>query len=337
MLGATRTSSEPVASTMPSSGEAHSLAPSKIRALVVGYGSIGRRHAEVLQNLGCDVALVSRRADILDGIDLPGFSAIALALNAHTPDYVVIANETARHRDALTELANNGFTGRVLVEKPLFTHPESISKLPFAALGVGYNLRFHPAVQAFKRALNGRHALTVEASVGQYLPEWRPGSDYRQSYSASTERGGGVLRDLSHEIDLLLWLFGTASELTALGGRVSALEIESDDAWSVLIRQARSSMTCLHLDYLHRPGRRLLSATTADISLDLDLIAGTLMVNGDQQVFPTERNTTIAAMHTAMLGTDTNPVVCDLAEATAVLDTISAVERSAAERVWTRP
>lgn len=303
------------------------------RALVIGFGSIGRRHAEVLQALGCAVAVVSRRAAAWDD-PLPAFATVDAALEAHAPAYVVVADETARHRETLERLGAAGFRGRVLVEKPLFAAPEPLPPLPFSAVGVGYNLRFHPAVQAFAEALGGRRALTVEATVGQYLPDWRPGTDYRQSYSASRARGGGVLRDLSHEIDLLIWLFGAPGELTAMGGRVSGLEIESDDAWSALLRQPGSAMTGLHLDYLHRPGRRLLSATTEDASLDLDLIASTLTVNGERRSYPTERNASFAAMHAAMLAEDAPGEVCDAETGLAVLQTIAAVERSARDRAW---
>lgn len=304
-----------------------------VHALLVGFGSIGRRHRDVLNAMGCATAIVSRRAHDLTE---PGtYTTLADALADHEPEYVVVADETARHHETLTALAALGFRGRVLVEKPLFDQPAAIPDNGFAALGVGYNLRFHPAVQALRDALGGTSALTVNASVGQHLPDWRPGTDYRLSYSADPARGGGVLRDLSHELDLLIWLFGPPSDVVAMGGRVSSLEITSDDAWSALLRQPGSAMTAVHLDYLHRPGRRQVSINTEDRSLDLDLIAGTLTVNGRTESFSSERNVSLHAMHAAMLteGRD----VCDGATAAMVMRTVAAMEASATAGRWVVP
>jgi len=303
------------------------------RALVAGYGSIGRRHGDVLESLGCETAVLSRRAEAIG--ERTAFATLAEALESHRPDYVVVADETSRHHATLSALAEAGFGGRVLVEKPLFAAPAALPDNGFAALGVGYNLRFHPAVQALRAALGNRPALTVEASVGQYLPDWRPGTDYRHAYSADAVRGGGVLRDLSHELDLLVWLFGAPEAMVAMGGRVSALEIDSDDAWSALLRQPGSAMTTLHLDYLHRPGRRVMSVTTADCSLDLDLIAGTLTVNGRTEAFSNERNASLCAMHSAMLNDGRD--VCDAPAADAVMRAIAAIEASAATERWVAP
>lgn len=304
-----------------------------VRALVIGFGSIGRRHGEVLDSLGCETAVLSRRAEAIG--ERTAFATLAEALERHRPDYVVVADETSRHHATLSALAAAGFGGRVLVEKPLFAAPAALPHHGFAALGVGYNLRFHPAVRALRHALDNHAALTVEASVGQSLPDWRPGTEYRTSYSADPARGGGVLRDLSHELDLLVWLFGAPEAVVAMGGRVSALEIDSDDAWSALLRQPGSAMTTLHLDYLHRPGRRVMSVTTAEQSLDLDLIAGTLTVNGRAEAFSTERNASLRAMHSAML-TDGQDV-SDAATAGAVLRAIAAIEASATAGRWVVP
>ncbi len=303
------------------------------RALVVGYGSIGRRHCDILASLGCQTAVLSRRADTISG--RPAFARLADALDRHRPDYVVVADETSRHHATLSALAATGFSGRVLVEKPLFAAPAAMPEHDFAALGVGYNLRFHPAVRALRDALGDHPALTVEASVGQHLPDWRPGTDYRRSYSADAARGGGVLRDLSHELDLLVWLFGTPEAVVAMGGRVSALDIDSDDAWSALLRQPGSAMTAVHLDYLHHPGRRRMSITCADRSLDLDLIGATLTVNGRTETFSTERNASLRAMHTDMLGDGAD--VCDADTAAVILRAIAAIETSATAGRWVSP
>ena len=200
-----------------------------MNALVVGHGSIGARHARILKDEGCAVGVVSGRLG-----PAVRFKTLADGLKQHDPLYVVVANRTADHKSTIHALAAAGYTGRVLVEKPLFS---SLSPLPthqFQSLHVAYNLRFHPVLRALHGAIEGHRVLSVQAYAGQYLPDWRTGRDYRDSYSADRAQGGGVLRDLSHEFDYLGWLLGPWIRATALGGHLSTLEIDSEDVAVVL-------------------------------------------------------------------------------------------------------
>ena len=172
------------------------------RALVVGYGSIGKRHARLLGELGCEVAVVSRHSDAPNG-----HRTVEAALAAAMPDYVVVANETSAHLATVEALAAAGFAGRLLIEKPLGEGP-AVPPGRFAQVGVAYNLRFHPLLGALRERLAGDRICAIEVYCGQHLPDWRPDADYRTGYSADPDRGGGVLRDLSHELDYLLWLGG---------------------------------------------------------------------------------------------------------------------------------
>ncbi|MCK6499789.1 MAG: Gfo/Idh/MocA family oxidoreductase, partial [Nitrospira sp.] len=189
-----------------------------MKALVVGYGSIGQRHARVLDELGCEVAVVSRRP-----VEYPRrYDSLATALSGWRPGYVVIASRTNEHFDDLSALITADFAGRVLVEKPLFDVARQMPSNRFSHLAVAYNMRFHPLIMKLRDFLGQQKRLVAaHIYVGQYLPQWRPSTDYRSSYSASRDLGGGVLRDLSHEIDYALWLFGSWRHLTALGGKFS--------------------------------------------------------------------------------------------------------------------
>jgi len=175
-----------------------------VKALVIGHGSIGQRHVRILRALGCDVAIISRRELGFQSC----YTDLLRALEEHRPEYVVVANPTSRHLETITALASAGFAGKVLVEKPLFGRSRTFIETPFSQFAVAYNLRFHPVVQRLRELLLGEVIISAQAYVGQYLPDWRPASDYRQSYSASAAQGGGALRDLSHELDYLAWIFG---------------------------------------------------------------------------------------------------------------------------------
>ncbi|MGH6946941.1 MAG: Gfo/Idh/MocA family protein [Kiloniellales bacterium] len=301
-------------------------------ALVVGFGSIGARHARLLREAGETVAVVSRRAVDWE----PRFADLPGALAEAAPGTVVIANDTASHGATLSALAEAGFRGRVLVEKPLLAEPAALPRHRFERLAVGYQLRFHPGVQRLRQALAGERIVSACLYVGQHLAGWRPGRDYRTTESAARERGGGALRDLSHELDLAAWLFGSWRRVAAIGGKLSALEIDSDDAWAVLIECESCPAVTLQMNYLNRPGRRFMVVETRDRSFELDLIAGTLLTDGREERFAVERDGPLRALHAALLGGKGEPA-CTAEEGLAVVALIAAIERSAAEGSWSRP
>ena len=298
-------------------------------AVVVGYGSIGRRHARLLRELGCEVAVVSRRA-----IDhAPRFATLTEALAALSADYVVIATETSAHAPAVDELLANHYAGKLLIEKPLGVMSEAVFRAPFKLAAVGYNLRFHPAIIALAEALAGKKLISMQAYCGQYLPDWRPGTDYRQSYSADPARGGGVLRDVSHELDYLLWLGGAWRRVAGAGGHLSSLEIASDDCWALLLELERCPAVSLQLNYLDRPGRRQVIVNTADHTYSADLMRGTLSRDGQEQTFALEADHSYRAQHRAILAGDTARL-CSLAQGDQVMRLIEATERAAALGNW---
>jgi predicted dehydrogenase len=297
-----------------------------VRNLVIGYGSIGQRHTRLLGELGAAPAVVSRRAVEYR----PAFATIAEALAAHRPELVVIATETAAHLAALVALANLGFRGRVLVEKPILADVSPLPANAFSDLRVAYNLRCHPLVTALRRQLAGRPPRLIQAAVGQYLPDWRAGRDWRHGYSADPAQGGGALRDLSHELDLLLWLCGPTRRVAAVGGRSGLLPIASDDHWSILMTFHGGAQASLQLDYLNRPGRRFLAVEHEGGSVIADFMAGTLSVNGTEKHIDAPRDESYRRQLQAMLSGDT-ALLCDAAGGLGVMDLIAAIERNAGE------
>ena len=300
-------------------------------AVVVGHGSIGARHARVLREQGCRVAVVSGRPEA----PAPAYRELRTALQAEAPDYVVVASPTARHGETVESLAAAGFAGTVLVEKPLFARPLALPENRFRAGRVGYNLRFHPVLRALKRSLDGERAISAQVYVGQYLPDWRPDRDYRACYAASVADGGGVLRDLSHELDYLTWLFGAWQRLAAIGGRLGSLEIDSDDCWGVLLALERCPVVTLQLNYLDRRGRREILINTPTNCFRADLVANTLERDRELLVdgLPLDRDATYRDQHRAILsGTDGD--ACDLRQGADVVAMVDAIERAQRDGTW---
>ena len=300
------------------------------RALVVGYGSIGARHARLLRELGLEVGIVSRRG----AGDGPSFHDLTDACRQFEPGYVVIANETVKHVDSLNALRSIGFSGWTLVEKPMAISRESLAGVTGGPrIRVAYNLRFHPALRRLKVLMGEDRPIAVQAYVGQYLPDWRPGTDYRASYSADKAAGGGVLRDLSHELDYLRWLFGPWSRLAATGGRRGDLEIDSDDTWCILMEHEAGPVVTLQMNYLDRVARRELTVVGAGHSYRLDLIVGTLTIDGVPESFTMERDQTYRDQHSAMLSGRPDELP-SFAEGVAVMATIDAIECAARGQRW---
>lgn len=300
-----------------------------LRAVVVGYGSIGARHARILAQLGLQVSVVSRRQ-----VEVARrYASISEAVSIERPDYVVIASRTAEHREDLAELARTGFAGIVLVEKPLFATAAALPAGRFAKAAVGYNLRFHPALLTLRAHLAGSSVYAMHVYAGQYLPDWRPSQDYRAGYSAE-KAGGGVLRDLSHELDYIEWLVGRWIRLAASGGHESDLEIDSDDVFCLLLEAEQCRHVTVSLNYLDRSPRRDIVALTSKGTVRVDLICGTVDLNGNVESFSVQRDDTYIAIHRAMIDGTADDVLCSMDEGNSVMQLIAAAEQAATEGRW---
>lgn len=299
-------------------------------ALVIGYGSIGRRHTRLLTELGYEVTVVSRRPGVWER----QAATIADALQARPPDYVVVADETARHRQTLAALAAANHAGPVLVEKPLWEPGETALPPHRMSIRVGYVLRFHPVLAELQRRAVGRRIHAVEVRACSYLPDWRPGRDYRQTASARRADGGGVLRDLSHELDYLQWITGPWQSLTAAGGQVSDLEIDTEDAVLLLGRSAQVPLFSVSLNYIDRTEERWIVVNTDHGTLRGDIVAGTLTDNG--QAVPLQAATMdelYVRQHLDAASAQPR-TSCSLAEGESVLTMISAAEAAMHSRTW---
>lgn len=300
-------------------------------ALIIGYGSIGARHCRVLRDMGLPVSVVSRH---LQDADFPVYGNIDAAFSHEHFDYAVIATPTAEHRDTLRRLAPHvGVGDTVLCEKPIFGNFDGDIPELRAALFVGYVLRAHPLLRKVKDLTFGKKLFSCSCSCGQYLPDWRPGTDYRNSYSAKKIAGGGVLRDISHELDYLQMIAGDWTSACAMGGKVSSLEIDSDDQFGILFTTEKCPLCECHLDYLSRRVHRDLRVEFEDGTLHFDFISNTLHFNDQTWTVKLERDDMFRTMHAEVLANDAT-YMATLDDALKTLQLIEAAEKSAKEKKW---
>jgi predicted dehydrogenase len=299
-----------------------------VNVAVVGAGSIGSRHQRILKQLGHQVSVVSANSPDAD------FRSMSDALERESFDYVVIASQTSQHVTDLSALINNRFSGRVLIEKPLFEKLHTLEDNNFSFAAVGYNLRFHPAIVWLKDTLPKLGKLSsANFYVGQYLPTWRPDSDYRKSSSARDISGGGVLRDLSHELDLVQYLFGDWQQLTAVGGKFSDLEIATDDTFSILMTSTNCNAISVQLNYIDRIKQRYIRINGNSGTVSIDLISNTAKFNDLDVKFSVNADDSYVAQHLAVISNDSQNT-CSLSEALKVVETIQAIEKSAEKLKW---
>lgn len=220
-----------------------------MKILIVGLGSIGRRHAALLKNAGVDIAILrSAQGTLKEKSEYLEFYSLEEAMN-YQPDGVIIANPTALHVGSALPFLQQGI--HTLVEKPVAESVAAALQLePFAEkLRVAYCMRFLPLVEVIKEIAAKENVFKVSFRRSYYLPKWHPYADYRLEYTAQKQLGGGVIRTLSHEIDLMLYLFGEPVSVTGVTDKLSPLEIDTDDFASLSCKMSNGARINFDLDF----------------------------------------------------------------------------------------
>lgn len=298
------------------------------KALIIGAGSIGLRHSRILDSMDFTVEFVTARTEL----DVKSFNSIEKAFHKNRFDLVVIANETYLHSRTLDEIIKIGYQGKTLVEKPLALHqtPSLIKMLQTENLAVGFNLRFHPFIQKLQTALISEDAVSMNVYAAQELSTWRSDRQDLGGYSASRKQGGGVLRDLSHELDYITLLGTKAVALTAIGGKLGTVTVDSDDSWSAILETIKIPQVSLQINYFDRPGSRTIRLVTEQNTYFADLRNHIFQVNGEKQDVKTiDPDYTYRKMHEDFLSGGGKSA--KISDGIIVDDLILAFEKSAME------
>ncbi|MGE6212895.1 Gfo/Idh/MocA family protein [Comamonas aquatica] len=284
------------------------------RCLVVGSGSIARRHIANLRQLlpQVDVACVSASGRAI----APGETQATVCLAsfdealAWEPELAVVASPAPLHLNHAVALLETGIA--VLIEKPLSDslarHEALASRLaPWRErIEVAYNLRFLSSCRRMQTLLQEQvvgHLHSIHIDLGQYLPDWRPGSDYRSNVSANRSLGGGVLLELSHEFDYLTHLFGRFDRVFCVTGQSGALEIDVEDRADILLTRGDGLVAQLHMDFLQRKATRRCKVIGEHGNLLWDLVGNsiTLETGSGEKVLFSEPDVDRNAMYLELL------------------------------------
>lgn len=251
---------------------------------IYGLGSIARRHIRNISKVLCErgedfqIDVFRHEGRVIEDRDIKTMVSNVYSTDQiydRHYDIVFITNPTAKHYETIRKCIP--YTKHMFIEKPVFDrYDKDIAGLHLKQGSVYYvacPLRYTSVIQYLKMNVKPEDVISVRAISSSYLPEWRPGIDYRKTYSAHKSLGGGVAIDLIHEWDYLIHLFGMPQKVLYAGGKYSNLDIDSDDL-AVYVGLYNNRIIELHLDYFGRKTMRELLVYTADDTIHADLMDG---------------------------------------------------------------
>jgi len=236
-----------------------------LNVLIVGYGSIGKRHISNLSklpNLQIFVCTNRKYDSFLKKTKCKIFASLDDSIK-QKPDIAFITNTTNLHVKTAIKLVTANIP--IFVEKPLSNSTKDVKlllntiKRRKLVTMMGCVLRFHPAIKKIKEIISENKIgkiISVHVENGSYLPDWHTNEDYKENYASRSDLGGGVVLTNIHELDYLYWFFGNVDEVFSITGKFSDLEIDVEDLSSILLRFKNNIVAEAHLDYFQKPSIR---------------------------------------------------------------------------------
>jgi len=322
-----------------------------MKFLVIGTGSIGKRHTRNLLATGVpatDIAAIDPREDRREEVRALGvettYTSLAEALDSGSFDAAFVCSPTSMHIEDATALAERGV--HMCIEKPLARDLEGIDGLQRAVedngvvVLMGYIFRFLPLTAKVRELLDADaigKVLYARGEFSEYLPDWHPYEDYRSFYMAKKELGGGSILDQCHIMDLVHYLLGGFHSVFAVNTKVSSLEVEADDIAEMVIHLKSGVLASIHTDIFGREHRKQfeIKGETGNITWDFYANTVTLYDPDSKSVaafkkFPTDFNLTYLEETSNFIAScrgEAKPLA-SLADGIETMQLIQAAERS---------
>lgn len=254
-----------------------------MRILIIGLGSIGKKHVAALKQLHQDCLIFALRSnhssEPIEGVENLYDRSKVKDLNL---DFIIISSPTSFHKRDIEFCLE--FNIPLFIEKPLFHQlgiEELITKSKKINTYIGCNLRFLDCLIFTKDFIkNNINTINeVNSYSGSYLPKWRPNTDFKKSYSSNPELGGGVHLDLIHELDYIVWILGYPIEAHKVLKSNSSLEIQSVDYASYNLMYNRF-VANIKLNYFRTDPKRTFEIVFDNFTLTVDLLKNCVTKNG---------------------------------------------------------
>ncbi|MBC5858064.1 L-glutamine-D-fructose-6-phosphate isomerase subunit [Campylobacter jejuni] len=290
-----------------------------MKILIIGFGSIGKKHFLALKHSN-QVSILSLSANEKE-LEKTQIYRSLKECDLNEFDLFIIANITTEHFKTLKTLDELLENKTLLVEKPLFEKVQNFTSSK-NHIYVAYLLRFHPVIVTLKELLKNEKIYFASLICNSYLPHWRV-IDYRQNYSAKKELGGGVLLDLSHEIDLAFFLFGNLELEYSQNAKISELDITSDDFAFLALKNSQEVKIHIQLDYFSKFNKREIIIHTLEKSFKADLIDNKIEIyhkNKNTECLNFENDTIKTLQNLQKAVFEKNKELCDLKQALKVLE-----------------
>ncbi|HDZ5089491.1 TPA: L-glutamine-D-fructose-6-phosphate isomerase subunit [Campylobacter jejuni] len=298
-----------------------------MKILIIGFGNIGKQHFLALKNLNHQISILSSSAKEDEYEKIQIYRSLK-ECNLNTFDLFIIANITTEHFKTLKTLDELVKDKIILVEKPLFEKTLEFKSFK-NKIFVAYLLRFHPVILTLKELLKDEKIYFANFVCNSYLPHWRT-LDYKKNYSAKKELGGGVLLDLSHEIDLAFFLFGDLELEYSQNAKISELCITSDDFAFLALKNSQETKIYIELDYFSKFNKREINIHTLEKSLKADLIHNKIEIYHKDKSreclnFKNDTIKTLQNLQKAVFQNDKQ--LCDIKQALKVLEICDEVRK----------
>jgi predicted dehydrogenase len=258
--------------------------------LIIGLGSIAKKHIEAIWTLNKNATIYALRSSKNVDQESNVTNIFTLENVDFVFDFAIISNPTSLHYKYIQILSEKNIP--LFIEKPaIHTLENSVELIGLIESKnlltyVACNLRFHPCILFIKEFIKSGQNRINEVNVycGSYLPDWRPGKDFKKIYSANENLGGGVHLDLFHELDYTTWIFGFPIKSSSIKRSVSSLDISSVDYANFILEYSNFTASIV-LNYYRKKIKRTIEIVFDNQIINIDLVNNIVSDSNNQLLF----------------------------------------------------
>ena len=297
------------------------------KVVIIGYGSAGKRHAKILRKYFKRFKIYIFTKQKIKNFET--FNKLE-DIKKIDPYYIIIASETIKHLNQLKFLEKNFKNKKILIEKPLFHELHNLINKR-NNIYINYNLRFHPYIEKLQKIIKLKKVYDFKLITNSFLPDWRKNNNFKTNYAISRSKGGGVILDLSHELDLINNFFNKIKLTFVEYGKKSNLTKDTED-YLKLSAKVKNVSISLDLSYYSKNELRLILVDGDGFSIKIDLKKNIFIYNKNNKIFKLNKNYsqdyTFLKTHLAIIYGQRKKQLCKFKDALNVLRIIKKIKNN---------